>query len=389
MNTHVSPEALLARLKSALPTEGYPLALHEPRFVGNEWNYVKDCIDTGWVSTVGEYVNRFEQQLAAYTGAEHAVAVVNGTAALHVCLLLVGVQPRDEVIIPTLTFIATANAVRYCGAVPLLADSESCSLGLDAEKLAHFLAENAELRDGHCFNRRTGRRIAALMPMHTFGHPVDLDALIYVADRWNIPLVEDAAESLGSFYRGRHTGNFGKVAGLSFNGNKVITTGGGGAILTNSPELAKRAKHLTTTARVPHKWSFVHDEVGYNYRMPNINAALGCAQLECLPQFLARKRALAQRYEAALANLPGVRFVTEPDNTQSNYWLNTLLLDTPDETHRDTVLEALNNVGLGARPAWTLMHLLPMFAQAPRMDLSVAEDLARRLVNIPSGVALG
>lgn len=389
MNTRVSPEALLARLKSVLPQDGHPLALHEPRFVGNEWRYVKDCIDTGWVSTVGEYVTRFERQLEAYTGAAHAVAVVNGTAALHICLLLAGVQRNDEVIIPSLTFIATANAVSYCGAVALLADSEGGSLGMDAEKLARFLSANAELRDGACFNKLTGRRIAALMPMHTFGHPVAVDELVRLADQWHIPLVEDAAESLGSYYKGRHTGNFGKIAGLSFNGNKVITTGGGGAILTNSPELAKRAKHLSTTARLPHKWSFIHDEVGYNYRMPNINAALGCAQLECLPDFLARKRTLAQRYMAALKDLPGVRFVTEPVGTQSNYWLNTLLLDASDETHRDSILEALNQAGLGARPAWTLMHQLPMFAQSPRMDLSVAEDLARRIINIPSSVALG
>lgn len=388
MNTRVSPEALLARLASVLP-DGRPLSLHEPRFVGNEWKYVKDCIDTGWVSSVGEYVTRFEQQLAAYTGAAHAVAVVNGTAALHICLLLAGVRPGDEVIIPTLTFIATANAVSYCGAIPLLADSEARSLGLDTEKLARFLSANAELRDGGCFNKRTGRRIAALMPMHTFGHPVAIDELIRLADQWHIPLVEDAAESLGSFYKGRHTGNFGKVAGLSFNGNKIVTTGGGGAILTNSPELAKRAKHLTTTARVSHQWSFIHDEVGYNYRLPNINAALGCAQLECLPDFLAKKRTLAQRYMAALEGLPGIRFVAEPAHTQSNYWLNTLLLDSADEAHRDSILAALNDAGLGARPVWTLMHQLPMFSQAPRMDLSVSEDLARRIVNIPSSVVLG
>ena len=389
MTTQVSPDALLARLKSVLPNERLPLALHEPSFVGNEWKYVKDCIDTGWISSVGDYVNRFEQQLVTYTGAKHAIAVVNGTAALHVCLLLVGVQTNDEVIIPTLTFIATANAVSYCGAIPLLAESEPSSLGLDAEKLARFLADNAELRAGQCFNKRTGRRIAAIMPMHTFGHPVNIDELIFIANEWQIPLVEDAAESLGSFYRGKHTGNFGKVAGLSFNGNKIITTGGGGAILTNSLELAKRAKHLTTTARVPHKWSFIHDEVGYNYRMPNINAALGCAQLECLPEFIAMKRTLAQRYMTALEDLAGVEFVVEPPLTQSNYWLNTLLLDASDETHRDNILEVLNNAGLGARPAWTLIHQLPMFEHAPRMELAVAEDLARRIVNIPSSVAIG
>jgi len=390
MNIHVSSETLLARLKSVLPKDGYPLALHEPHFIGNEWKYVKDCIESGWVSSVGGYVDRFEQQLAAYTGAAHAVAVVNGTAALHICLILAGVKTNDEVIIPNLTFIATANAVCYCGAIPLLADSEPDRLGLDAVKLQSFLSDTAELRDGHCFNKRTGRRIAALMPMHTFGHPADIEALTRIAEQWHIPMVEDAAESLGSFYKGQHTGNFGLVAGLSFNGNKVITTGGGGAILTNSPELARRAKHLTTTARVPHKWSFIHDKVGYNYRMPNINAALGCAQLECLPNFLKCKRDLALRYMIALDNLPGVQFLTEPKDSRSNYWLNTLLLDSsPNDRLLNNILETLNNAGIGARPAWVLMSKLPMFTEAPSMDLSVSEDLERRIINIPSGVALG
>jgi perosamine synthetase len=380
---------LLQRLDRALPARAGTLSLHEPGFQGREWEYLKDCLDTGWVSSVGQYVDRFEQMLADYTGAKHAIAVVNGTAALHACLLLAGVGRDDEVIIPSLTFIATANAVSYCGAVPLFADSSITTLGLDAAKLDAFLREHAQGTGDDCRNRRSGRRIAAVMPMHTFGHPVDIDALLAVCARYGLPLIEDAAESLGSFYHGRHTGNFGLLAGLSFNGNKVVTTGGGGAILTNDAELARRAKHLTTTARVAHRWSFIHDEVGYNYRMPNLNAALGCAQLEQLTGFLERKRALAARYDQALAGMPGLRFFRELPDTRSNYWLNTLLLDDAAAGERDAALQALNDHGLGARPVWTLMHRLPMYADCPRMDLTVAENLERRIINIPSSAVLG
>lgn len=389
MTTQLDTQALISLLKEALPASDGPIALHEPLFKGNEWEYVKKCLDTGWVSSVGAYVNQFEEMLSKYTGVNHAIAVVNGTAALHMCLHLVGVARNDEVIIPSLTFVATANAISYCGAIPLFCDSEERTLGIDAEKLNDFLLENAEIRGNACFNRNTGRRIAAIMPMHTFGHPVNIDALLLVSDKWNLPLVEDAAESLGSFYKGRHTGSFGKISGLSFNGNKIITTGGGGAILTNDPELARKAKHLTTTARVPHQWSFMHDEIGYNYRLPNINAALGCAQMESLPEYVTKKRALAQRYQTVLAGFKGVRFFHEPAYTQSNYWLNTILLDAPDITQRDDLLEKLNEAGLMTRPAWTLLHKLPIFSDCPRMDLSVAESLERRILNIPSSVRLG
>ena len=388
MNNTLDIDALVARIKAVLPESSEPIALHEPRFQGNEWAYVKDCIDTGWVSTVGTYVNRFEQSLSEYTGAKHAIAVVNGTAALHICLLLVGVERGDEVVVPSLTFVATANAISYCGAVPLFADSDEATLGMSAAKVDEFLVNHAEVRGGVCFNRQTGRRIAALMPMHTFGQPVDIDAFLALGDKWNLPLIEDAAESLGTSYRGVHTGNFGIVSALSFNGNKIITTGGGGAILTNNDALAKRAKHLTTTARVPHKWSFVHDEVGYNYRLPNINAALGCAQMELLPEFLERKRQLAARYEKALKDVAGLRFFVEREEVHSNYWLNTILLDQQSMEHRDHVLEKLNISGLMARPAWVLMHKLPIFAEAPRMDLSVAEALEKNIINIPSSVIL-
>ena len=385
----VDPQRVLQALKAALPDVRPPVPLHEPSFAGNEWQYVKECLDTGWVSSVGKFVDRFELQLAEYTGARRAVAVVNGTAALHVCLQLVGVERDDEVLVPTLTFIATPNAVSYCGAIPHFIDSEERTLGVDPAKLAGYLTEIAELRDEGCFNRVTGRRIKAIVPMHVFGHPVDLDPLVELCARYRIELVEDAAESLGSFYKGRHTGNLGRVSALSFNGNKVITTGGGGAIITNDEELGKMAKHLTTTARVAHQWSFIHDRIGYNYRLPNINAALGCAQMEELPGFIASKRVLATRYADAFDGIAGLRFFVEPDFASSNYWLNVLLLDEPDLAARDAILQATNDAGLMTRPAWTLMHRLPMYENCPRMDLRVAESLEARLINLPSSPKLG
>ncbi len=379
---------ILAALRQVLPDSSF-LPLHEPSFSGNEWAYVKECLDTGWVSSVGKFVDRFEQQLADYTGVKRAVAVVNGTAALHVCLQLAGVEPGDEVLVPTLTFIATANAVSYCGAVPHFVDSEEKTLGIDPAKLDAYLADIAELRPGGCFNKESGRRIKAVLPMHTFGHPVDLDPLLDICERYRLELVEDAAESLGSTYKGRHTGHWGKVSALSFNGNKIMTTGGGGAILTNDEELGELAKHLTTTAKVPHKWLFVHDRIGYNYRLPNLNAALGCAQMEELPDFIAAKRKLAQTYRKAFENVEGVRFFVEPDFARSNYWLNVLILDTPFANQRDSLLEATNGAGIMTRPAWTLMHKLPMFADCPRMGLNNAESMESRLINIPSSAVLG
>lgn len=365
------------------PRSGF-VPLHEPEFRGRERDYVMDCLDTGWVSSVGSYVDRLEADLARITGTKRAVATANGTAALHICLLLAGVQPGDEVLVPTLTFVATANAVDYCGATPHFVDSEPVSLGVDAAKLDTHLAAVAELRDGICFNRITGAPIRALVVMHAFGHPADLDDLDTVARRWQVTLVEDAAESLGSRYRGEHTGNRGLVSALSFNGNKLVTTGGGGAILTNDEALGARAKHLTTTARAAHRWNFVHDEIGYNYRMPNLNAALGCAQLERLDDMLERKRALANRYANAFANVESASFLAEPENTHSNYWLNAIVLAPRAADQRDTVLDALNGDGLMARPIWTLMHRLSMYSSAPRADLSVAEDLEARIINLPS-----
>lgn len=387
-STPFDTASVVRALRSVLPRQRQNVSLHEPWFQGREREYVLDCVDTGWVSSVGKYVDRFEGMLAEFTGTKRAVATINGTAALHVCLRLLGVAPGDEVIIPDLTFIATANAVSYCRAVPHLADVEDSTLGLDPSKLDHHLSEIAEVRDGRCRNRRTGVRIAAIVPMHTFGFPVRLLELAEVCRRWHLPVLEDAAESLGSYYQGVHTGNFGKVAALSFNGNKTVTTGGGGAILSNDPELAAAAKHLTTTARVPHRWSFLHDEIGYNYRMPNLNAALGCAQLEQLPNFLEHKRNLAARYQRALADVPGVRFVAEPENTRSNYWLCCLRVESGKVADRDALLTATNDAGVMTRPSWTLMHKLPMYAACPRMDLSTAELVEASLVNLPSSAFL-
>jgi perosamine synthetase len=379
---------VVRKLEALLAGAPRPVALHEPVFAGNEWANLKECLDTGWVSSAGSYVDRFERELGELVGG-YAVAVGNGTAALHACLLLAGVAAGDEVLVPALTFIATANAVSYCGAVPHFADSSEETLGLDPERLARYLADIAEMRGGECRNRSTGRRIRAVVPMHTFGHPVDMDALQELANAFHLAVVEDAAESLGSYYKGKHTGALGAVGALSFNGNKIITTGGGGAVLTRDAALAKRAKHLTTTARLPHRWSFVHDEVGYNYRMPNLNAALGCAQLEQLPRLVERKRGLAARYAAAFADAKGVRVFTEPGFAKSNYWLNVLLLDEATASKRDDILELTNSRDIHTRPVWTLMHRLPMFAACPRMDLDTAEGLERRLVCLPSGPRLG
>lgn len=375
--------ALLAGLRRVLGEAG-PVPLHEPEFRGNEWAYVKECLDTGWVSSVGKYVDEFERRLAELTGARHAVAVVNGTAALHVALHVAGVRAGDEVLVPALTFVGTANAVSHCGAVPHFVDSSEATLGLDPGRLAAHLGTVSRRTPQGLENAATGRRIAAVLPMHAFGHPVDLDGLLEVSARFGIPVVEDAAESLGSTWRGRHTGTFGLLGVLSFNGNKIVTTGGGGAIVTDDAALARAAKHLTTTAKLPHRWEFVHDEVAWNYRLPNLNAALGCAQLERLPDLLSRKRRLAEAYREAFAGVPGLSFVGEPAGCRSNYWLNALRLAKPDMAERDALLAAANDAGYHCRPAWTLLHKLPMYAACPRADLAVALALEASLVNLPS-----
>ena len=380
--------SLLSVLREVLGEPKASIALHEPEFRGNEWSYVKECIDTGWVSSVGKYVDRFERMLEETTGSPHAVAVVNGTAALHIALHVAGVRAGDEVLTPALTFVGTSNAVAHCGGTPHFVDSDAGTLGLDPRALAAHLEKAAERTPQGLRNKATGRRIAAVLPMHAFGHPIDLEALIEVCERFGVTLVEDAAESIGSTYRGRHTGTFGKVGVLSFNGNKTITTGGGGAILTGDPELARHAKHLTTTAKRAHKWEFFHDEVAYNYRLPNINAALGCAQLERLDDFIERKRRLAHSYARALEDVAGISFVAEPEGTRSNYWLNAVRLESIALEGRDAVLGAVNDAGYQCRPVWTLNHKLPMYRDCPRASLPVAEALETSLINLPSSPAL-
>jgi len=365
-----------------------PVALHEPSFEGNEWIYLKECLDSNYVSSVGKFVDQFELSLANYTGAKYAISVVNGTAALQIALKLAGVNSGEEVLLPALTFVATANAISYLGAIPHFVDSEERTLGIDVVKLREYLSANTEKQSGLCVNKSTKRVIRALVPMHTFGHPSDLEQLLAIARDFNLVLVEDAAESLGSFYKGQHTGTFGLLSALSFNGNKTITTGGGGAILTNDEALARRAKHLTTTAKIAHKWEFDHDEIGYNYRMPNINAALGCAQMEKLPEKISSKRKLFNRYKEEFQLISGASIFEEPQNCQSNYWLQTLLLQDDNLDLRDSVLEASNKEGIMARPAWKLMSNLAPYRNLPAMSLKGANSLYRRVINLPSSPVL-
>lgn len=381
-------QAILAALRQALPPGLERIALHEPEFQGAEWSYLKNCLDTGYVSSVGRYVDRFEEQLTQVTGARHAIAVVNGTAALHTALRLIGVGAGDEVLLPALTFVATANVLAYCNATPHFVDSDEMTLGVNPDKLEAYLRDIAEVRGEVCRNRYTGRPIRALVVVHTFGHPADIDLLAEICERFRLVMIEDAAQSLGSLYKGRHAGTFARLAALSFNGNKIVTTGGGGAVLTNDSALAQRAKHITTTAKVPHPWRYAHDELGYNYRMPNINAALGCAQLERLDSFVERKRNLHSRYRQAFAAVKGVRVFTEPEYARSNYWLNVLLLEPELAAYREELLEFTHGNGILTRPAWVLLHRLPMYSQSPRADLTTAEDLESRLINLPSSAFL-
>jgi perosamine synthetase len=387
----INVERVNALLTGLLVPDGETIPLHAPEFSGNEWLYVKECLDTGWVSSVGKFVDRFESDLQDFTGARHAIATVNGTAALHICFLLAGVQPDDEVLVPTLTFVATVNALAYCGAIPHFIDSDETTLGLDVPLLDEYLANNTKQSGGVTINRFTKRPVRALCVMHTLGHPVDLDALAELAEKYHLILLEDAAEALGSYYKGVHVGHKGSLGALSFNGNKIITTGGGGAVLTNDPKLARQAKHLTTTAKCSQRpWEFAHDAIGYNYRLPNINAALGCAQLEKMPANLRAKRQLTEKYAQTFANFPGMKLLHEPAYAKSNYWLNALVLDAHADAAatRDTMLATLNQNGFQIRPLWNLMHTLPMYADAPRMPLPVAESLFDRILQIPSSPQL-
>lgn len=381
------------------------IPLHAPVFQGNEKKYLNECIDTTFVSSVGKFVDKFEDEIAKYNGATKAVSCVNGTNALHLALQLVGVERDTEVITQPLTFIATANAISYCGAKPVFLDVDMDTMGLSPQSLKKWLSAsthqriNASTNLPETINKSTGRLITACVPMHTFGHPCRIDEIVEICNEYNIPVIEDAAESLGSRYKGQHTGTFGKIGVLSFNGNKVITTGGGGMLLFNDEELAKRAKHLTTQAKVPHPWEFNHDAIGYNYRMPNINAALGLAQLEQLPQFLQSKRQIAESYKNFFSiiqspsqfytepvEVHSISFVDEPFDSKSNYWLNCILLNSKQE--RDAFLKFSNDNGVMTRPAWTLMNELPMFAYCQTDGIENARDIADRLVNLPSSVLL-
>lgn len=382
-------DGVLDRLEQILGPANPFIPLHVPEFDGDERSLVTECINTGWVSSVGSFVDQFERDVAAATCTAHCVAVVNGTASLEVAMVVAGVRRGDEVLMPALTFVATANAAHHLGAIPHFVDSASDTLGLDPVALAvHLRAVGRRGPDG-LVNSATGRRISCVVPMHVFGHPVDMDGLADVAAEFGLVIVEDAAEALGSQYRGKPLGGFGRVAALSFNGNKIVTTGGGGAIVTDDEALARRAKHLTTTAKVPHRWAFDHDEPGYNYRLPNINAALGVAQMAQLSGRVEKKRLLAQRYIDGFGGFDFGSIFAEPTGARSNYWLNALVLAPgTDEAARNALLDGLNAAGYMARPVWTLMHRLMFHADCPRAALPVAEDLEQRIVNLPSSAML-
>ncbi len=375
------PAKLIAFIRDIYRTSDF-IPLHAPTFAGNEKAYVSNTIDSTFVSSVGKYVDQFEQVIADYTDSTRAVATVNGTAALHAALYLAGVKANDLVITQPLTFVATCNAIFHIGAQPVFVDVSRVSLGMCPLALSSYLQEHAIINEkGECCHKYTGQIIRAVVPMHTFGHPVDLDELSAVCQQWHLTMIEDAAESLGSFYKGRHTGTVGRFGVLSFNGNKIITTGGGGMLLCQAEADGNHAKHITTTAKKPHPYEFYHDEPGFNYRMPNLNAALGCAQMEELNVFLENKRILAQRYSLFCAD-HNLAFVTEPGYGRSNYWLNAIICD--DQASRDELLKQTNDNGVMTRPVWKLMHHLPMFKGSLKGDLSQAEWLAERLVNLPS-----
>jgi perosamine synthetase len=384
VTTRITPEDIQHRLRAALPISETPIALHEPRFLGNEKRYVTECIDTGWVSYAGAFVQKFETALAEACGAPYAICVSSGTVALQIALQRAGVTPGDEVLVPSLTFVATPNSVSHVGAVPHFVDSDEETLGISPTALARHLDQIGELRGGRLYNRHTGRRIAALLPVHVFGHPVDMDALNSLMDRYAIAVVEDATESLGSLYKGKPCGSLAPLATLSFNGNKIVTTGGGGAVITQDAEIAHWIRHMTTTAKRTHPWRFDHDAIAWNFRLPNLNAALGLAQMERLPDMLAAKRRLHRRYAEVFADLRGARLFTDASFAQSNYWLCALILDRGQEAALEPILEATNAAGLSTRPSWTPMHQLAIYASHPRADVSTADSLSRRILNLPS-----
>ncbi len=373
---------LIALIRAIYGTSGF-VPLHRPVFAGSEREDLIACIDSNFVSSVGEKVTEMERRVADFAGARFGVAVVNGTNGLQVALRLVGVGRDCEVITQALSFVATCNAIAYLGAHPVFVDVDRATLGMSPDALRAFLDEFGDRREGGCYNRSSGRRIGAVQPMHSFGHPVRIDEIAAICAEWGIPLVEDAAESLGSYFQGRHTGTFGRLGVFSFNGNKIITTGGGGMIVTDDEDLARQAKHLTTTAKLPHAYEYVHDELGYNFRMPNLNAALGCAQMEQLPGFLAVKREIAGRY-AEFCAAHGIEFVSEPEHARSNYWLNAIILG--DRAERDAFLKTTNDQGIMTRPIWRLLSELPMYAACQHDGLAMSRWLEDRVVNLPSSV---
>ena len=377
---------LISFIRSTFKESEAFIPLHEPRFFGNEKKYLLDAVDSTFVSSVGAYVDKFEDMMCKITGAEYAIALVNGTNALHLSLLLAGVEKDDEVLVQSLTFIATANAISYCNATPNFVDVDKETLGLSPSLLKEYLDEIAEMRDGRCFNKKTGKRISACVPMHTFGFPLYIDELVDLCNEYNIPVVEDAAESLGSYYKGKHTGVFGLVGVFSFNGNKIVTAGGGGCIITNDESIAIKAKHLSTQAKIPHKWEYKHDDIGYNYRMPNLNAALACAQLEKLDLYVENKRELSDLYYEFLKENKSLDLLREIKNARANHWLNAVVLE--DKKERDNFLTFTNENGIMTRPIWGLMNKLEMFKDCPHADVSNAEWLEDRVVNITSSVRL-
>ncbi len=387
-STATQYKSIVSAIEQVIGDVPRPVSLHEPLFHGNEEKYVTSCIRDGWVSSVGAFVDRFEHDLAAITGAKHAVAVVNGTAALHIALIASGVGVGDEVILPSLTFVATANAIIHAGAIPHFVEVEDKSLGICPLKLRKYLQQIATSKNGFTVNKNTGRIIRAVVPVDIFGHPCQLEGLRVIADEYNLLLIEDATEALGSQRAGKSVGSSG-ISVLSFNGNKIITTGGGGAVLVDDEILYKKIKHLTTTAKKPHQFAFEHDAVAWNYRLPNLNAALGCAQLEQLPAYVKAKRALAARYIEIFRNIDGLSILQEPENTTSNYWLVALVNSRDNANWRDEMLGLLHEAQILCRPVWTPLHLLPMYISNPRSDLELTESLHRRIINLPSGVRLG
>ncbi len=387
MNQSSSNSQILNAISSVV--QNGKRGLHEPEFNGNESKYLSDCIETSMVSSIGNYVTKFENEISKFTGSKFAVATSNGTSALHLALVCVGIQPNDEVLISPLTFIATANAIAYCGGTPHFVDCESETLGIDPGKLRKYLLEIAKVESGRILNRKTGNPIKAIIPMHCYGIPSQMEELIGVANEFSLTIIEDAAESLGSLYRGRNTGTIGLVGIYSFNGNKIITTGGGGVLVTNDETIARKAKHLSTTARISHLWNFKHDEIGFNYRMPNLNAALGVAQLERINEKIHLKRNLHDKYAIALGGISGASLLKEPPGCRSNYWLNTIILDKVVSGDREEILRMAHEINISMRPSWELLNSSIPYRNYPTMKTDCAEDLSRRIINIPSSESLG